>query len=106
MSVVKEWLRSEDRQSQLGEQLFKVGEERLGLIVAISGEGAKTQYGFEIQPVREYFTAAYINDKCEGDAHEVFEAMVRRPFWKEVALPCGPEKSQREGRSTFTFTWP
>ncbi len=53
--------------------------------MALSGEGASTQYGFEIQPIREYFTAAFINDKCEGNAHDLFELMVRRPFWKEVA---------------------
>jgi hypothetical protein len=85
MELVRGWLISEDRRADLGEKLFKIGEERLGLIVALSGEGASTEYGFEIQPVREYFAAAFINDKCEANAHDLFELMIRRSFWKEVA---------------------
>src|SRR5450432_3255777 len=49
-------------------------------------EGAQARYGFEVQPVREYFAAAFMNDKCESNAHELFQHMIRRPFWREVAL--------------------
>ncbi len=83
--LVRKWFESEERNPDTGEALFAIGEERLGLIVALSGEGEATQYGFEIQPVREYFAAAFINDKCEGNAHDLFEQMMRRPFWREVA---------------------
>lgn len=83
--LVRRWFQSEERNPDTGEALFAIGEERLGLIVALSGEGEDTQYGFEIQPVREYFAAAFINDKCEGNAHDLFEQMIRRPFWREVA---------------------
>jgi hypothetical protein len=85
VGLIRSWFESEGRPSDLADHLFKIGEERLGLIVALSGEGENTDYGFEIQPVREYFTAAFINDKCEGNAHDLFQLMIRRPFWKEVA---------------------
>ncbi|MBB5328422.1 NACHT domain-containing protein [Tunturiibacter gelidoferens] len=85
IQLVRDWFQSEGRKTDLGEGLFRIGEERLGLIVALSGEGELTQYGFEIQPIREYFAAAFINDKCEVNAHDLFELMIRRPFWKEVA---------------------
>jgi hypothetical protein len=85
VDLIRSWFESEGRPSDLADHLFKIGEERLGLIVALSGEGENTDYGFEIQPVREYFTAAFINDKCEGNAHDLFQLMIRRPFWKEVA---------------------
>jgi hypothetical protein len=83
--LVRSWFESEGRPTDLAEHLFKIGEERLGLVVALSGEGENTEYGFEIQPIREYFTAAFINDKQEGSAHDLFQMMIRRPFWKEVA---------------------
>jgi hypothetical protein len=86
VEIVQQWLSAEGRKIELARELFKLGEERLGLIVALKGEGAGTRYGFEVQPVREYFAAAFINDKCEGNAHDLFELMVRRPFWREVAL--------------------
>ncbi len=89
ISLVRKWFVSEEKKPEQAETLFKIGEERLGLIVALSGEGAATQYGFEIQPVREFFAAAYIDDKCEGNANDLFEQMVRRPFWKEVARFLG-----------------
>jgi hypothetical protein len=86
ISVVEEWLRAEDRDPNAAKEMFRLGEERLGLIVALSGEGGETKYGFEIQPVREYFAAAYINERLGGNAHDLFEAMARRSFWREVAL--------------------
>ena len=68
------------------DEIFRLGEERLGLIVALKGEGKEATYGYEIQPIREYFAAAYINEQIQGDAHEVFQSLIGRPYWKEVAL--------------------
>lgn len=86
ISIVRDWLISEEKRPELAEKLFRVGQERLALIVATAGEGASTEYGFEIQPVREYFAAAFINDKGESNAHNLFQLMAQRPFWREVAL--------------------
>lgn len=86
IAIVEDWLRSEGRQTTAAQELFRLGEERLGLIIAVAGEAGETRYGFEIQPVREYFAAAYINERISGNAHDFFQEMVRRPFWREVAL--------------------
>src|ERR1019366_8473825 len=84
--IVQDWLTKQGIRVDLAPELFRIGEERLGLIVALKGEGADTRYGFEVQPVREYFAAAFINDKYEANAHDIFQAMARRSFWREVAL--------------------
>jgi hypothetical protein len=86
ITIVEDWLHSEDRPATMAQELFKLGEERLGLIIAVAGEAGETRYGFEIQPVREYFAAAYINERVAANAHDFFQVMVRRPFWREVAL--------------------
>ena len=71
----------------MAQQFFKLGEERFGLIVASQGEGEQTRYGFAIQPIQEYFTSAFISNQISPDlAHQVFESMLHRPYWKEVAL--------------------
>jgi hypothetical protein len=68
-------------------EFFKLGEERFGLVVASKGEGEETRYGYEVQPIQEYFAAAYISNQMrEGAAHDTFENMLRRPYWREVAL--------------------
>jgi hypothetical protein len=86
LQLVEEWLRAQGNQTKTADELFKLGEERLGLIVALKGEGGQASYGYEIQPIREYFAAAFINDQIRGDAHAIFQTMVRRPYWREVAL--------------------
>jgi hypothetical protein len=86
IKIVEEWLLAEGRPLAPAQTIFTLGEERLGLIVALKGEAGDTRYGFEIQPVREYFAAAFINERWPANAHDVFAAMARRPFWKEVAL--------------------
>lgn len=86
LEIVEDWLRAKGHEIESAPKLFKIGEERLGLIVISKGEGEDARYGFEIQPIREYFAAAYINEQSVGDAHMAFEEMVRRPFWREVAL--------------------
>ena len=57
------------------------------MIVALSGEGQETSYGFEVQPIQEYFAAAYISNRLSnGLAHEVFESLIHKDYWREVAL--------------------
>lgn len=86
LDIVAEWLSAQGNEKETAAKFFKLGEERLGLIVTLKGEGQDTRYGYEVQPVREYFTAAYINEQISGNAHDVFQAMARRPYWREVAL--------------------
>ena len=81
------WLHDEGHPPQLAGEYFALGEERFGLIVALSGEGDETTYGFEVQPIQEYFAAAYISNRLEnGRAHEVFETLLYKEYWREVAL--------------------
>ena len=55
--------------------------------MAFSGEGMETTYGFEVQPIQEYFAASYISDRLPAErAHEIFELLVHRNYWREVAL--------------------
>lgn len=87
LGMVEVWLKSRGDDIEMASRFFRLGEERFGLIVASKGEGEETRYGFEVQPIQEYFAAAFISNQIPPDkAHEVFEAMVRRPFWREVAL--------------------
>lgn len=86
VDLVNNWLRRSGADGEDASTLVKVGEERLGLLVATKGEGASTHYGFEIQPIREYFAAAYISNQALGDAHICFEQLIVRPFWHEVSL--------------------
>lgn len=86
LSMVQLWLDTQSTEAGTAQELFKLGEERLGLIVTLKGEGKDEKYGFTIQPVREYFAAAYVNEQYQGNAHEVFELMIRRTYWREVAL--------------------
>ena len=81
------WLEGEGYSKSLAETYFTLGEERFGLIVALSGVGNETVYGFEIQPIQEYFAAAYISNRLASDkAHEVFELLIYKDYWHEVAL--------------------
>lgn len=86
LTLTKEWLGRRGASKITPTDIFRLGEERLGLIVTVRGEGSSTYYGYEIQPIREYFAASYINDQILGNAHDIFEEMIRRPFWREVAL--------------------
>ena len=81
------WLEQEGVLGDLAEQFFALGEERFGLIVAVSGGGSETTYGFEIQPIQEYFAASYISNRLPSrSAHSIFESLVHRNYWREVAL--------------------
>ena len=83
--IVEEWLKDQKSGTKANE-LFTLGRDRLGLIVALKGEGENANFGYEIQPVREYFAAAFINNQIVGDSHDAFQEMTRRPYWREVAL--------------------
>ena len=81
------WLEREGHSKNLAADYFALGEERFGLIVALYGEGHETAYGFEVQPIQEYFAAAYISNRLtNGKAHDVFESLIYRDYWREVAL--------------------
>ncbi|MFA4932742.1 MAG: NACHT domain-containing protein, partial [Caldisericia bacterium] len=87
IDMVGEWLKCRGDRPEMAQQFFKLGEERFGLVVASSGEGEETRYGYEVQPIQEYFAAAYIsNQMIESGAHDDFEHMIHRPYWREVAL--------------------
>ena len=87
IELADHWLREQDPTNTVASTAFALGEERFGLIVAVSGEGQATTYGFEVQPIQEYFAASYIsNGLSDGKAHEVFELLIHRNYWHEVAL--------------------
>lgn len=82
-----QWLVREGHSSKLADRYFALGEERFGLIVARSGEGRDTNYGFEVQPIQEYFAASYISNRLtDGKAPEVFQLLIHRSYWREVAI--------------------
>jgi len=86
LRLVRNWLSGQGDLDCNPEEIFKLGEERLGLLVVLRGEGEDAHYGFQVQPIREYFAAAFLNYQIVGNAHEVFQAAIRRPYWREVAL--------------------
>ena len=87
ITLAGRWLSEEGHSRDLASRYFALGEERFGLIVALSGEGHETTYGFEVQPIQEYFAAAYISDQLpSGNAHQVFQLLIHRSYWREVAL--------------------
>lgn len=87
LDMVERWLTSQGHDPGMAQQFFRLGEERFGLVVASKGEGEETRYGYEVQPIQEYFAAALISNQMPANsAHKVFEAMIHRPYWKEVAL--------------------
>lgn len=87
LEIIQNWMSSQVSNPTSGaDEIFRLGEERLGLIVALRGEGEEARYGYEIQPIREYFAAAFITEQIQGEAHEVFESLIYRSYWKEVAL--------------------
>ena len=87
VNLAGQWLESDGHSKDLAATYFALGEERFGLIVALSGEGHETAYGFEVQPIQEYFAAAYISNRLtNGKAHDVFESLIYRDYWREVAL--------------------
>ena len=87
VQLAGQWIEGQGHSRNLANKFFALGEERFGLIVALSGEGYETSYGFEVQPIQEYFAAAYISNRLtNGRAHDVFQTLIYRDYWREVAL--------------------
>ncbi len=87
VDLARRWLAKGGHAPAVADDFFALGEERFGLIVARSGEGQETTYGFEVQPIQEYFAASYISEHLsDGKAHEIFEKLIHRNYWREVAL--------------------
>ncbi len=87
IDMAGQWLSNDGHPKALAEDYFALGEERFGLIAAVSGEGHETHYGFEVQPIQEYFAASFISNRLpNGMAHDVFDLLVPRDYWREVAL--------------------
>ena len=87
VQLAGQWIEGEGHPRDLASKYFALGEERFGLIVALSGEGYETTYGFEVQPIQEYFAAAYISNRLtNGRAHDVFQTLIYKDYWREVAL--------------------
>ena len=102
LDIVRGWLRKQGEAETMAEELFQVGNERLGLVVALRGEGVDTRHGFSIQPVQEYFAAAFVNDHFDfAKSHFLFEQMARRPYWQEVALFLGGLRRPTEKSRPF-----
>ena len=92
ITLSESWLRRQGYDPELGCKFFSLGVERFGLIVAATGEGEKTNYGFEIQPIQEYFAASFISDHLAHNglegvfSHQVFQMLLQRNYWREVCL--------------------
>ena len=87
IGLAEHWLVADGHSSDVASRFFALGEERFGLIVALAGEGENTTYGFEVQPIQEYFAAAYISNRLTaGRAHDIFGLLLHRSYWREVAL--------------------
>ena len=88
--LARRWLEAEGHAGDMAARFFTLGEERFGLIVAVSGEGEETTYGFEVQPIQEYFAASYISNRLpDGMAHKIFQELIYRNYWREVGLFLG-----------------
>ena len=97
VKLAVKWLEEEGYSTSAAFKYFALGEERFGLIVAVSGEGTETRYGFEIQPIQEYFAASHISNRLQtADANDVFEWLIQRPYWREVALFLGGLRRSNE----------
>ena len=87
ISLAGQWFKKQGYSESIAASYFELGEERFGLIVAVSGEGESTTYGFEVQPIQEYFAASYISNHLVGiNSHEIFALIVHRSYWREVTL--------------------
>ena len=97
VALAVRWLEEEGHSTAAASDYFALGEERFGLIVAVSGEGTETRYGFEVQPIQEYFAASYISNRLQtADANDVFGWLIQRPYWREVALFLGGLRRSNE----------
>lgn len=93
IDTARDYLRSEERDPSLAERLF-AGVQRVYVLVG-RNEG---RYEFEVQPLREFFAARHlyktaqhsIGDDAPGARPDRLEAIVRDPYWLNVArFFCG-----------------
>lgn len=89
-SVSQTFLASRGQPTDLFADLFGGVFDRFGALVLRSDE----TFEFEVQPLREYFAASYLYEtapyspagrEATGTLPERLAAMVRRPFWLNVA---------------------
>ncbi|MFV0461346.1 MAG: hypothetical protein ACK5MT_21540 [Actinomycetales bacterium] len=79
--VLRECLADDDDGQRLADELFTAYTSRVLCLV----ERDKDWFQFDVQSLREYFTATYIFDEGKRDARDdYFTAMLRRPYWSNV----------------------
>lgn len=87
--LVKIYLEKEGHDVELAEKLFKGMVERVVAIVS----RVQGRYEFEVQPLREYFTARYLYETApyspagnvrKGTLPERFKALAQNPYWLNV----------------------
>ncbi|MEO1243797.1 MAG: hypothetical protein AAFX54_17960 [Pseudomonadota bacterium] len=94
--LIKEYLDKEGHdQPDLADLLLEGIEERVVALVS----RVKGTYEFEVQPLREYFTALYLYDSAphsspggetKGTKPDRFEALAKNPYWTNVTrFYCG-----------------
>ncbi len=92
---VQTYLKKEEHELDLAQELFQGTVERVGVLVSRK-EGV---YEFEVQPLREYFAARHLYKTApyspagkdnKGTKPERFEALARNFFWTNVTrFYCG-----------------
>ena len=93
--AVRSYLIDEEHNPNLAEELLHGTVERVGALV----ERRKGMFEFEVQPLREYFTARHLYTTapqqpaardCSGTRPERFQAIARSSYWTNVTrFFCG-----------------
>jgi hypothetical protein len=90
VALAEDFLESRGHPRDLFEDLFTRAFDRFGALVARAGD----LFEFEVQPLREFFAASYLYKTApysrpgrprKGTQPERLDAMIRRPFWLNVA---------------------
>lgn len=89
--VVSDYLRRQDQDEEIAEEVFTNGIERVWVLV----QRVEGLFEFEVQPLREYFAAKHLfataptsnfrHDQSGGDRSQRFEAIAANPYWGNVA---------------------
>lgn len=78
--LLREHLAGHQKGQELAEQLFVAMESRVLCLI----EREPGFFQFEVQSLREYFAAAFINDYADSRGSgriDCFEALLERPYW-------------------------
>lgn len=79
--VIRRHLVGNQNSQQLADQIFTAFTSRVLCLV----EREADWFQFDVQSLREYFTASYIFDEGKRDSRDVyFTEMLRRPYWSNV----------------------